>query len=364
MKPDFCTYFDSGYLPRALALYASLLKHSPGSRLFAVCMDANSFEVLNRLNLPDLVPIRRTDFEQDDEALVATSRTRSVVEYYFTCTPSVTLFVMRQNPDIEILFYVDSDMYFMGSVCEMLDDMGDASVYIVEHRFPPELDSQLIYGRFNVGVLGFRNNPDGIHCLSHWRQQCIEWCFDRLEGNRFGDQKYLDQWPSSMRGLRIAQHPGVNVAPWNRMTYQLSIHHESGQMRISDRSLICFHFQGLRFYSNRIVEPLAVDYGCPMDNLWFRLVYKPYINLVTACARKSGSDSTAKRIGKQPDATKLRLARNTGVYSLKLGPLLVSLTGWKMDIFLVWLRVLDYRRGLLRRLRIRPLGVSSGDQAT
>ena len=119
MVPDFCTYFDIGYLPRAVALFESLQENSPGSRLFAVCMDSESYTTLVHLNLPGFVPVRREEFEDGDSELSSLAGSRTVVEYYFTCTSSVVLYVLRKNPEISLLFYVDADFWFFSSIDEM-----------------------------------------------------------------------------------------------------------------------------------------------------------------------------------------------------------------------------------------------------
>jgi len=87
----FCTYFDRNYLPRGLALYRSLQCHCPAFQLWVLCMDAACYETLSALALPDVHLIAREDFEAGDEGLLAAKQTRSLIEYYFTCTPSLPL---------------------------------------------------------------------------------------------------------------------------------------------------------------------------------------------------------------------------------------------------------------------------------
>ena len=93
----FCTYFDQNYLPRGLALYRSLREHCPGFKLWVLCMDEATHQVLTQLDLPEVEPISLKDFEKDDEPLLAAKQNRSQVEYYFTCTPSLLLFVLIQK---------------------------------------------------------------------------------------------------------------------------------------------------------------------------------------------------------------------------------------------------------------------------
>src|SRR5260221_12636674 len=90
----YCTYFDHNYLPRGLALYHSLQRHSPGSRLWVLCLSDACYRTLVALKLPNLIPRRLADFDAADPEFAATRSTRSVVEYCFTCSPAWRLLVL------------------------------------------------------------------------------------------------------------------------------------------------------------------------------------------------------------------------------------------------------------------------------
>jgi len=332
MVTDFCTYFDVGYLPRALALHESLRKHAPGSRLHAVCMDDESFETLTRLAVPDLLPIRRSDFEVGDTALVATQAARTVVEYYFTCTPSIVLYVLKKQPSIDVLYYVDADMFFFSSASAMFEDMGGDSVYIVEHGFPETNKSLERFGRFNVGILGFRNDAIAKKCLLKWREDCIEWCFDREEDGRFADQKYLDRWPENCERLKIARHPGVNVAPWNRENYCLS--KAEGWPTVDGMPIVCFHFQGLRVYEHGVIELQAIDYGAALPLDWLNKVYAPYLSILRAAEEICCLQSRSLRIVKEPSLKILWRSRRRIAYVAQLGGGVLRLKGLFLCAFL------------------------------
>jgi hypothetical protein len=98
------------------------------------------------------------------------------------------------------------------------------------------------YGRYNVGLLSFRRDQQGLACLCRWLNQCIEWCYDRLDGERYADQKYLEQWPSLFSNLVVLRHKGVNVAPWNVMNYTFRF--RAGAVNVDEQPLIIFHFYG------------------------------------------------------------------------------------------------------------------------
>ena len=134
-----CTYFDGRYLSRGLALYGSLCRHAPAAHLYVLCMDGRAYESLMKLELPRVHPIKLADFEARDDELAAAKANRTLVEYYFTCTPSLPLYVLDRFPGIERIFYIDADFYFFSPATALLDDWGQGSIYLVAHRFPDSL---------------------------------------------------------------------------------------------------------------------------------------------------------------------------------------------------------------------------------
>src|SRR4051812_47673010 len=96
----FCTLFDKNYLFRGLALYRSLERWAGDFRLFVVCMDTESYDVLSRLALPRATLVRLDQLE--DEELLKAKANRTLIEYYWTCTPSLPLYVMDRCPEAEI----------------------------------------------------------------------------------------------------------------------------------------------------------------------------------------------------------------------------------------------------------------------
>jgi len=241
----FCTYFDKNYCAKGLALYYSIQRHVKSFRLFILCLDDETHEILSRLHLTSVELIRLKELESRDPELCATRETRSLIEYYFTITPAFILDVLKEHPKIDILSYIDADMFLFAPITPVYEEMGGNSIFIIEHRFPDQLRHKKVYGRFNVGYLAFRQDEEGIECLELWRQNCIEWCYDRLEGEKFADQKYLDSWPSLFSKLTILKHIGVNVAPWN--AYNYSFHKEGdGEYYVEGFPLIVYHFHGIK----------------------------------------------------------------------------------------------------------------------
>jgi hypothetical protein len=252
----FCTYFDRHYLVRGLTLYRSLQLHANPFTLSVLCLDDFTYQALAQLNLPELQPFALAEFERGDEALLAAKEARTAIDYYFTCSPSWIRDCLSRLPDGEVITYLDADLYFYSSPVPLFDELGNNSILIIGHRFPPQLKHLEKYGVYNVGFLSFRRDSNGCECLKWWRERCIEWCFDRLEGEKFADQKYLDDWPSRFAQVVVAQHKGANLAPWNWAGYNIRIN--DGYAMVNGEPLIFYHFHGLKLL-NRWIYLTAVD---------------------------------------------------------------------------------------------------------
>ena len=279
----YCTYFDHNYLACGLALYQSLQRHAPGARLWVLCLSEACHETLTALGLPDLVPVRLADFEAADPEVAATRPSRSVIEYYFTLTPAWIRFVLNGEAWLEWVTYLDSDLFFFASPDPIYDEMNGAAFGIIPHRFARGLEDQRRFGLYNVGWISVRKRDDGISALDWWRARCIEWCYDRVEGDRFADQRYLDRLPESFAGVHVIEHLGANLAPWNFADVRLACRNEA--VEIEGRyQLLFFHFYGVKrsggyyFNSHRL-------YRAPFSRLMKHEIYQPYTTALAEAER-------------------------------------------------------------------------------
>lgn len=242
---NFCTYFDHNYLSRALALHASLCLWGGSFRLYALCLDGESYSFLNSLSLENVTTISLEEIEEFDQELICSRSNRSLISYYFTLTAPLVRYIMMNNKSIKSVTYLDSDIYFFGNIDHIFDEIGNASIAIVPHRFSDFNIWQRCHGLFNVGWITWRRDPIGVACLNNYRKQCLKWCHDYLDGDHFADQRYLDSWPSIYPGLHVIMHKGANLAPWNLDSHPLEIG-KNGTVMVGDDPLIFYHFHRLR----------------------------------------------------------------------------------------------------------------------
>ena len=283
----YCTYFDHRYLSRGLALYHSLRRHAPGSRLWVLCLTDECYRTLASLDLPDLIPRRLAEFEAADPEVAATRPTRSALEYYFTCSPAWMLFVLKCEPSAEWVTYLDGDLFFFESPDAIFRELEGSAVAIIPHRYTAKNSRRLRFGIYNVGWVGARNDPDGIEAVTWWRAKCVEWCHDYVDGDRFADQGYLNSFPSRFRRVKIIENIGANLAPWNIGKYRIDFR-DDRVMIDTTCPLIFFHFQGLKRGLGWFIFNNHRVYRAPFSGDVRKHVYKPYVDELLAIESSIG----------------------------------------------------------------------------
>ncbi len=273
----FCTYFDKNYLTKGLALFKSLKKHSNPFRLYILCMDDETYHFIRALEeqYNEMVAIALGDLESWDERLLEAKNNRSQIEYYFTLSPILPLYVLNLANNIDIITYLDADLYFYSNPRKIYEELAANSVLIIEHRFTEILKKFEKNGRFNVQYQSFRNDQQGIACLESWREQCLDWCHDRSENGKYADQGYLNEWPDRYDKLVVPQLKGAGVAPWNVAQYEIDI--SNNGVTIDGEPMVFYHFHSVRKLFNMIYTTEFGVYKLNKKQNNLILLYKKYL---------------------------------------------------------------------------------------
>ncbi len=274
MENNFCTLFNYNYLSRGLALYESLVKTNECFSLFIFAFDEKTFTHLKNKNLEFCEIISLQEFEDDELLKVKPGRT--FAEYCWTCTPSVVKYTIEKF-ELDSCTYIDADIYFYSSPRNIFKELVNSSIGLTPHYYSKEFDLAGISGKYCVQFVFFRNDTNGMKALQWWRGKCIDWCFSRIEKNRFGDQKYLDFFNQLFDGVHDIENPGSGIAPWNILNHGFSS--ENNQVYVSDKNgekspLVFYHFHKVNIgYKEKIIYLKKYFYSSNA----LELIYKPYL---------------------------------------------------------------------------------------
>jgi len=271
-----CTYFDSNFLPRGLALYESIARNSKGFIFYVLTLDEECQKSLEELGKENIKVISleeyKTYFKIDMNKYV------NKKEFYFSVTPGLCLYVMQEYKGVDILLYLDADVYLFNDLEIVYNEIGDASITMCSHRLPWYISLfSKNYGIYNVGVNAFRNDQEGLKCIEDWFNDCIMW----KSGQKgyplpfFSDQIWLDKWPQKYNNIRIIDHIGINVAPWNAIQYKFSKRDQ--RYFINNMPLVIYHFSSLKRMS---LDMWHGNTSFTIHNISGTLedIYKIYIN--------------------------------------------------------------------------------------
>lgn len=246
----YCTYFDRNYFSRGITMINSLRQQGDSRKIYILALDDFVFHMTTNLNNESIIPITLTELENEFPELLKAKRFRSSMEYIFTLTPYLTMYVQNLETSAVWTTYLDADLCFFSTTEPIYEELQNSSVAIIRHRFTSDQRWRLKYGTYNVSWVSFRNDDSGRKCVRWWAESCLNWCSDVPSEGRFADQGYLDQFHSIANAVHEIGHPGANLAPWNIRSHKLNFL-ENGVVQVDGKELIFFHFHGLKLDGSR-----------------------------------------------------------------------------------------------------------------
>lgn len=250
----FCTLFDSNYLDKGIVMYRSLMSVRCDFKMYVLAMDEKCKEVLDAYRGSKLVTISVDDFVEE-MGLSELRKNRSRGEFCWTCTSYLIDYVLTRFNE-PICTYVDSDLRFYSNPQCLIDEMGERTVQIVEHRYNPTMLGKL--GKANSGAYcvefnTFKNTVDALQLLHWWKERCFESCTITADKKGvWGDQGYLEEW-GDKKNVSVLSHLGAGMAPWNVVQYRL-ISEENGIIAEEKKSgkqfpVVFYHYHNINYYN-------------------------------------------------------------------------------------------------------------------
>lgn len=256
----YVTLFNKNFIPQGLNLYRSMIKYCGEFNLWIVCMDNETYNILKQSNLENVNLLLVDLFENN--RLRRIKQERTIGEYCWTLTPFVPQIVFNESTGVRRVTYLDADLWFLKNPIEIFEEfeISGASVLVTEHNYLDAFNQSETSGIFCVQFMIF-NKVDSQEILENWSNQCLDWCYNRFEDGKFGDQKYLDVWPSEYgEKVHILKNKSAAQGPWNTTRYSI-------------KDAVFYHFHQVRVLTTRVAD-LG---GYPLRNEHKEFLYLPYI---------------------------------------------------------------------------------------
>ena len=279
----FCTISDTNYVKFLNALIQSMQKHIPFEfKLVVLCLDDNveSYLIENSLNL-DLINL--TYLEEVQKELLIAKKSRSKIEYFYTLSSGISNYCMK-NYKYDSITYLDSDLFFFNNPEKIFSEIKGYNVAIIPHNFTDKTKKNIKYGIYNVGWVTFIDTKEGKRCLVDWYNNCLNWCYQKLEDGKYADQKYLDSWPDQYKKVKILGNKGINLAIWNLGNYKIS--KKSGEIYVDEDKLIFYHFAGIQIISNNYIITGLSKVKVSLEGVIKFDIYSHYLNILISIKGK------------------------------------------------------------------------------
>jgi hypothetical protein len=278
----YVTLFDSLFLPQGIALHISMERNIKSYTLWILCVDDEAYEFLIKLQLPNVKLLHLSSIATDE--LLSLKYSRSKSEYCWTLTPFALRYVFEADVSVLRVTYLDADIWFRKNPDLIFEEFNASGrdVLITDHSFAPEYDQSSSSGQYCVQFLSFTRRGESIR--GYWEECCFNWCFARYEDGKFGDQKYLDEWPSKYPNqIHILKNKELALAPWNATRFPYG-------------NCVFWHFQELRIISVKEVN-IGEIYAIP--SVVIKNIYEPYLKDLREAIGKLGNNGYRLKIQKK-----------------------------------------------------------------
>ena len=278
---NFVTYFSKEFLIQGAVAIESFIESHDESSGLVVCLDDTSKNFLLSKGYPPRISVvELSEIPAISNIYRDFQETRSYAESIISIKPHLIEFYLDQLQPEDYLIYFDADIFFFTSMLSLEQFSTGFEVLLSKHLFPRSMVESVKFGKFNGGMIVFKQSVKSREILVRWKNQCSEWCKLELSGGKFADQKYLDDF-SDFDGVAALSHPGVNNGQYyfiETRTFRFS--KSLKRVVVDGFPILSFHFHGICINKHDISTGFN-RYGTPKNLLWVLIfIYFRYLRKI------------------------------------------------------------------------------------
>lgn len=236
----FFTVCNLAYLPKALVLAESLLKH--GTAKLKIYIVDRKCDVELPISLAEYVWIE--DVGVPD--LYQLAFKYDITEFSTSVKPFITLQLLEK---FEKIVFLDPDTCVFHSMAGVVKELDHYPIILTPHYLSPKEGGQsdsdlgmMRFGSFNLGFYAVNNSDESLKFLRWWCDRCFRLCYFESQFGLSTDQKWVSIAPCFFPNLHVSFNLGYNVAFWNVHERVLSKVAEGAYLVNGEYPLIFFHF--------------------------------------------------------------------------------------------------------------------------
>ncbi|MEI6213330.1 MAG: hypothetical protein WCP10_04425 [Desulfuromonadales bacterium] len=232
-------------------------------------MEDVSYKLISRIGKTNLIPISVTEIETAEIRSAKKYLTHG--QYCAIWQPLICLHILDEY-NVDLITYVDADIMFFYDPEVLFEELNNCSASVVSHNYTPAFDNTPIAGKFCVQFNAFRNNMKSREVLNYWKACCFK--YSKWMPSNYPGQLSLDYWPELFEGVRVIQHSGAGVAPWNIQKFKVT--NDDGKILVNGYPIVFYHFHEYAWDSNG--HPFLSRY--PLSAAAVELIYQPYTSVL------------------------------------------------------------------------------------
>lgn len=246
------TICSNNYLAQANILKESFLQFNPNFSFYICLTDKFSSEINYKLFEPAIiVPVEKVNGLHVPEL----TKKYDVVEFNTCVKPTFIKYLIDQNKNTELLYFIDPDICFYQSIDKLNELLRTRSIVLTPHITKPIVVDEYLpsehlflnYGIYNLGFIGLNlKDPEVKVMLDWWEQKTLNLGFNRTEEGLFVDQLWMNLTPVYFKNVHVLKDLSYNMAPWNLQERSIKKILENGEVILNDDSKLAFyHFSNL-----------------------------------------------------------------------------------------------------------------------
>jgi len=228
------------YLPKALVLAESLLKH--GSDKLIIYIIDRRCDVELPASLAEFIWIEDVGVPN----LYELAFKYDITEFSTSVKPFVTLKLLEH---FDKVIFLDPDTCVYHSIDGIIDALDKQPIVLTPHYLAPKdndpADSDvgmMRFGSFNLGFYAVNRAAEALAFLRWWCDRCFRLCYFESQFGLSTDQKWVSIAPCFFPNLHVSFNAGYNMAFWNVHERTLSRSEDGGYLVNGKYPLIFFHF--------------------------------------------------------------------------------------------------------------------------
>lgn len=247
------TLCSNNYLAQAKVLADSIHYHNPECKVFIGLVDELSDKIdYNYFRPAEILPLKNLNLQVFDFII----NEYGIIELNTCVKPSFFKYLKAKYPDSQMIYYFDPDIKIYNSLQWLNEELANQSAVVTPHfcspipldGFQPGENLALNYGTYNLGFIGVNTNSSEVSSfLDWWEERCLKLGYIKPCEGLFVDQLWINLAPVFFKDVKVLNHPGLNMAPWNLHERQIERVGCDNVQLTGNHYLFFYHFSSYSF---------------------------------------------------------------------------------------------------------------------